>query len=126
MDILALLHVSSIDNIENILKSKELYTQQKFRYSKIKDKGLPTDEYKHIFNPIGDQYPGVYFSVIDTNFKPVIYSEEDIFLIFCKDLLKRGDFHYNYIDANGFMNEGNTLFGENELTEGLKIIKTYL
>lgn len=56
------------------------------------------------------QYPGVYFSLItkDNINSEIMYSKP--YLIFSKRLLEQKNYHINYFDNNGHINEKNTYY----------------
>jgi len=58
-----------------------------------------------------DQFPGVYFSLITKyNLKYERLFPAKNCLIFSKKLLEQQNYHINFVDYNGFINESNTYF----------------
>lgn len=58
-----------------------------------------------------DQFPGVYFSIItkDNIDKELIYPSKYV-LLFSKKLLQQNNYHINYDDHNGIIDENNTYY----------------
>lgn len=70
-----------------------------------------------------DQFPGVYFTLItknNINYEKLFPAKK--YLIFSKKLLEQQNYHINFIDYNGFINEYNTFFPW-ELDKVVKKIK---
>lgn len=119
-NILCLIHNTNIVNLESLLLGGEIYNTTKLRLKRRDAVGYTVQENSKIKYPLltdPDQFPGVYMSLIDSKSnRDVKYADsKDVSLVFCPDILLRGDFHYNKIDSNGFLNEGNTLFNLEEL-----------
>lgn len=72
-----------------------------------------------------DQFPGVYFSLITKyNLKYEHLFPAKNCLIFSKKLLEQLNYHINFVDYNGFINESNTYYPW-ELDRVLKKIKSH-
>ena len=111
----ALLHTTNIKNVKSILKNGFILSAVDADKQEIKlQYGFTTGgEWKS-----GDQYPGVYFAPFikndvgnkikyteyeGLNYKGELIVIKEVQFVFCTDLLKRGDFHYNEYDSNGFI-----------------------
>ena len=71
-----------------------------------------------------DQFPGVYFTLITKdNLKYEELFPAKNYLIFSKKLLEQQNYHINFIDYNGFINESNTYYPW-ELDSVVKKIKS--
>ena len=72
-----------------------------------------------------DQFPGVYFSLITKyNLKyERLFPAKNCF-IFSKKLLEQQNYHINFVDYNGFINESNTYFPW-ELNKVVKKLKSH-
>jgi hypothetical protein len=79
------------------------------------DKELNINEIKELkpskIENADDQYPGVYFTLVTKKNirKEPLYSYKNI-LIFSKKLLEQKNYHINFRDYNGWINETNTYF----------------
>lgn len=72
-----------------------------------------------------DQFPGVYFSLITKyNLKYERLFPAKNCLIFSKKLLEQQNYHINFVDYNGFINESNTYFPW-ELDKVVKKLKSH-
>ena len=72
-----------------------------------------------------DQFPGVYFSLITKyNLKYETLFPAKTCLIFSKQLLEQQNYHINFVDYNGFINESNTYFPW-ELDRVVKKLKSH-
>lgn len=72
-----------------------------------------------------DQFPGVYFSLITKyNLKYERLFPARNCLIFSKKLLEQQNYHINFVDYNGFINESNTYFPW-ELDKVVKKLKSH-
>tara|TARA_Y100000389_G_scaffold187987_1_gene209987 strand:- start:104 stop:826 length:723 start_codon:yes stop_codon:yes gene_type:complete len=72
-----------------------------------------------------DQFPGVYFSLITKyNLKYETLFPAKNCLIFSKQLLEQQNYHINFVDYNGFINESNTYFPW-ELDKVIKKLKSH-
>ena len=72
-----------------------------------------------------DQFPGVYFSLITKyNIKKERLFPARNCLIFSKKLLEQQNYHINFVDYNGFINESNTYYPW-ELDRVVKKIKSH-
>ena len=72
-----------------------------------------------------DQFPGVYFSLITKyNLKYERLFPGKNCLIFSKKLLEQQNYHINFVDYNGFINESNTYFSW-ELDKVIKKLKSH-
>lgn len=72
-----------------------------------------------------DQFPGVYFSLITKyNLKYETLFPAKNCLIFSKKLLEQQNYHINFVDYNGFINESNTYFPW-ELDKVVKKLKSH-
>ena len=72
-----------------------------------------------------DQFPGVYFSLITKyNLKYERLFPAKNCLIFSKKLLEQQNYHINFVDYNGFINESNTYFPW-ELNKVVKKLKSH-
>jgi len=72
-----------------------------------------------------DQFPGVYFSLITKyNLKYETLFPAKNCLIFSKKLLEQQNYHINFVDYNGFINESNTYFPW-ELNKVVKKLKSH-
>ena len=72
-----------------------------------------------------DQFPGVYFSLITKyNLKYERLFPAKNCLIFSKQLLEQQNYHINFIDYNGFINESNTYYPW-ELDRAVKKLKSH-
>ena len=106
-NLLYLIHTTTFNNLFKILKSGKIYTGVDMWYNDFESEGGSTTGG---WGPgaTQDQYPGVYMSLIHRDLigEDVEYwSKDPVHLIFCISLLKREDFHYNYIYSNGFFNK---------------------
>ena len=106
-DLLYLKHTTTFDNLFGILDSGKIYTGVDMWYNDLESKGgFTTGGWGPDATP--EQYPGVYMNLINRDLigKDIKYwSKDDVQLIFCISLLNRGDFHYNYVDSNGYLNK---------------------
>jgi hypothetical protein len=72
-----------------------------------------------------DQFPGVYFTLITKhNLKYERLFPAKNCLIFSKKLLEQQNYHINFVDYNGFINESNTYFHW-ELDKVVKKLKSH-
>jgi hypothetical protein len=72
-----------------------------------------------------DQFPGVYFSLITKyNIKNERLFPAKNCLIFSKKLLEQQNYHINFVDYNGFINESNTYYPW-ELDRVVKKLKSH-
>jgi hypothetical protein len=117
---LALLHYTTPQNIKSILDSRVLYTTYDLSLLGKKNLGLSVETFKTSDEACSVEYPGVFFIglfpfLLDTkNTYP--QKNINIILVFCNELLQRGDFHFNFDDQGGSIDE-NTLFSDEFETE---------
>ena len=122
-NLLYLQHTTTFNNLFRILTSGKLYTGVDMWFNNIiSEGGMTTGGWYP--GSTADQYPGVYMKLVHKkliNTEDVeYYSEDDVQLIFCISLLHRQDFHYNYVDSNGFFNKNITSFNITELQDDIK------
>jgi hypothetical protein len=93
------------------------------------DKELNINEIKELkpskIENANDQYPGVYFTLVTKKNirKEPLYSYKNI-LIFSKKLLEQKNYHINFRDYNGWINETNTYFSW-ELDKAVNKLNNY-
>ena len=121
-DLLYLKHTTTFDNLLRILQSGKIYTRVDMWYNEHESIGGFTEGgWGPDSSP--DQYPGLYMTLIHRDLigKDIEYwSKDDVQLIFCITLLNRQDFHYNYVDSNGFLNKDITSLNIKELENDIK------
>lgn len=118
-DISALLHLTSLESFKFIIKSGALLNSY---FIKSKVGGFSVASVK-LFRDVGDAFPGVYLTGINNTFenkkihlyRSVSY-DENIILVFNRNLIRRMDFHYNKNTLSFGSIDRKTLFNEyNEL-----------
>ena len=128
--ILYLSHTTNIKNLKSILLSRELYTPFKLSYKSIEPLGYNTGGSKKKYPLLVDEkdadgFPGVYMSLIDKNYMTQLdnlkFKKDEVQMIFCPDILKRGDFHYNKTDSNGFINKNLTFLTLDDILEYIEL-----
>ncbi len=102
----ALYHETSIDNFRNILEANSLKTGYSLKNTK-------TYGFTNGYYSPRDQFPGLYFSLLEKNEKPRLEEKENILLVFPIYLMtEQKNWHYNITDRNGGINY-DTYFHEN-------------
>jgi hypothetical protein len=121
-DLLYLKHTTTFNNLFGILHAGKIYTGVDMWYNDLESEGGFTTGGWGPDHTL-DQYPGVYMTLIHKDLigKHIKYGlKDDVQLIFCISLLNRQDFHYNYVDSNGFLNKDITSLNIKELENDVK------
>jgi hypothetical protein len=119
-NIMYVLHMTNIYNLKSILESGEIYNDLKREYKRIKSMGYTTSEQRYPLLTAEGQFPGVYMSIVDSirmRHTPLSMDKDEVAMVFCPDILKRGDYHFNKHDWNGYLIENMTLFTLSEILE---------
>lgn len=106
MKLLYLVHQTPFRNLSAILESGELLTYLEAGKRGVSTAGMTTAT-GNSATVNDDAYPGVYMSAIFDKFIGMEIPQffpDVVNLVFCPDLLARGDYHYNLTDMNGFIN----------------------
>ena len=93
----------------------DLWFRNKFSWGLSSGGWSPSD--------IGEQYPGVYMTLINEELVGEVIRLLDIdsvTLVFCISLLNREDFHYNSTDYSGHFNKKFTSFSKIHLQDNIK------
>jgi hypothetical protein len=117
-NVMYLIHLTDISNLKKILETGEIYNELKRGYNQIESLGYTTTDNKNPLLTADGQFPGVYMIVVDSirmRNTPTEIPGNEVAMVFCPDILKRGDFHFNKHDWNGYLIENMTLFTLSEL-----------
>lgn len=130
--ILYLTHITRLSNIENILKSKKIFTDYERFLHKTPYEGIMNDtpEYGKKYMIDMHEFPGIYLSFITKDHIDNYISywgEDNIILVFGKELLNQKNYHANIIDSNGRIAENLTYFPHNidKMPNMKEVIKYY-
>lgn len=117
-NIMYMSHVTNINSIKPIFQSGYLLSALEAYEQKIQRIG--NFSANDNTNQVGDEFPGIYMSIVGTksaNEKIRYFSETDVNLILCKELIYRKDWHWNRRDSNGFFSEKNTIMGNDNVLQ---------
>lgn len=127
--ITCLTHVTTLANLESILKTGSLMTTYERQVRKLRASGLNTPpdagQFAQPFRVDVNEFPGIFL-----NFKTsddTIGGNAAVVLVFGADLLHlQRNYHINLVDRNGMFSETLTYFPDDELPRPLRKVYDFL